>query len=112
MEIARNEMKTLKELDLKAVKVYRMPPQAVKETMNLVLNLFQLRNYRQDEWRTVMTLLGDTESNTLLDKFHKFRVENLPREVLDQVEAEIDGLGYPFIYDHFTDNIKCVGKFC
>jgi hypothetical protein len=40
MEIARNEMKTLKELDLKAVKVYRMPPQAVKETMNLVLNLF------------------------------------------------------------------------
>jgi len=30
-----------------------------------------------------MTLLGDTESNTLIDKFHKFKVENLPREVLD-----------------------------
>ena len=59
-----------------------------------------------------MTLLGDTESNILLDKFHKFKVENLPREVLDQIEAEIDRLDYPFIYDHFTDNIKCVGKFC
>lgn len=40
-----------------------------------------------------------------------FNAENLPREVLNEVEFMIEETGYDFSYEHFQNNSKVAAKF-
>lgn len=58
------EMQTLQKEDLKLVKVYtKKPPEVVYTVMTIVIVLFQRFNRKQDIWKQILNLLGDTQTD-------------------------------------------------
>jgi hypothetical protein len=101
-QFALHEMKTLQKEDLKLVKVYtKRPPEVVMKVMTIVIVLFQNYSRKQELWKQILHLLGDTQTDQCVEKFHYFDAENLPREVLLEVEAMIEESGYDFSYEQF-----------
>lgn len=111
-QFALHEMKTLQKDDLKLVKVYpKRPPEVVLKVMTIVIVLFQNYNRKQDLWKQILALLGETKTDQCVEKFHNFDAENLPREILLEVEAMIEESGYDFSYEQFKDHSKVASKF-
>lgn len=105
-------MSTLQKEDLKLVKVYtKRPPEVVYTVMTIVIVLFQNLNRKQDIWKQILALLGDTQTDQCVMKFHQFDAENLPRDILQEVEAMIEDTGYDFSYEHFQNSSKVAAKF-
>lgn len=109
---ARNEMRTLTKEDLKLVKVLRHPTGPASDVMTIVLILFQCYDYKQDKWLQVRDLLGDTQTDQCLQKFHDFSPERVPSDIIEQVEQMIEGFDYEFTYDFFQEKSQVASKFC
>jgi len=53
-----------------------------------------------DTWKQILTLLGDTQTDQCVIKFHQFPAKDVSREILKEVEKMILKTGYDFIYEH------------
>jgi hypothetical protein len=51
--------------------------------MNIVLILFQDYNNKIDTWKQILALLGEAKTDECVDKFNKFDVMNVPRNVIE-----------------------------
>ena len=109
---ARNEMRTLTKEDLKLVKVLRHSTGPASDAMTIVLILFQCYDYKQDKWLQVRDLLGDTQTDQCLNKFHDFRPETVPSDIIETVEEMIESFEYEFTYDFFYEKSQVASKFC
>lgn len=81
------------------------------KVMTIVIVLFQNYSRKQELWKQILLLLGDTQTDQCVEKFHYFDAENLPREVLLEVEAMIEESGYDFSYEQFQYQSKVSSKF-
>ena len=104
-------MQTLTKEDLKLVKVLRHASGPAADVMTIVLILFQCYDYKQDKWLQVRDLLGDTQTDQCLEKFHNFQPKQVPADIIEQVEEMIDGFDYEFTYDFFTEKSQVASKF-